>query len=112
MAVGNVTTSTAEFLAAPLNVMGRLFPPSLIMRKQQDIALSPSQAEAIKTEMRNFQGKVVDIQWDLNERQARLDGLLEAEQIDAPAAESAIDAVLVHPLEAPPAINDEFRSED
>lgn len=148
--IGNVTTSSAEFLAAPLNVMGRLFPPSLIMRQQQELGLSSSQAEAIKAEMRNFQGKVVDIQWDLNDRQARLDALLEAEQIDAAAAESAIDAVLqsenalkkahlvmliairnalepaqvaqlekaqhgrffVHPLDAPPAINYEFRSEE
>lgn len=92
--ISNLSAGSVDFLAAPLNVMGQLYPPSLIMRKQQEIGLSSSQAEAIKAEMRAFQSKVVDVQWDMNARQASLDGLLAADHIDAAAAEVAIDALL------------------
>lgn len=84
----------ADFMAAPVNIMGRLFPPSLIMRQQKDIALSDEQAEAIKAQMRDFQSRVVDVQWDLQSNQATLDSVLDADRIDGKAAESAIDAVL------------------
>jgi Spy/CpxP family protein refolding chaperone len=91
---GSFTAGSVDFLTAPLNVMGRLFPPSLIMRNQSDIDLTDQQADRIKASMREFQGQVVDVQWDLQTHQSRLDQLLEADQIDAAAADAAIDQVL------------------
>lgn len=75
-------------------VMGRLFPPTLIMQRQKELALTDQQQEAIKTELREFQSRVVDVQWDLQSSQGDLEAILAEETIDADAAGTAIDRVL------------------
>lgn len=81
-------------MSPALPVMGRLFPPNLIMQRQQTLGLTDRQTEAIKAEMRSFQSGVVDVQWDLQASQAELQGLLAQNTIDADAAGAAIDRVL------------------
>jgi Spy/CpxP family protein refolding chaperone len=83
---GSVTATPA--------VMGRLFPPTLIMQRQHELALTDQQQEIIKAELREFQSQVVDVQWDLQSSQGALESLLAEDRIDADAAAGAIDRVL------------------
>lgn len=75
-------------------MMGRLFPPDMIMRNQQRLALTDRQIKTIKDEMRSFQSGIVDIQWDLHEAQASLDKELAADRIDVDKALDLVDAVM------------------
>lgn len=81
-------------LTASPAVMGRLFPPTLIMQQQSALSLSDAQQENIKAELREFQSSVVDVQWDLQSAQGELEALLGKDRIDADAAATAIDRVL------------------
>ena len=81
-------------IASPSAVMGRLFPPTLIMQHQAELALSDGQKESIKAELRDFQSRVVDVQWDLQAAQGDLQSSLAEDRIDADAATTAIERVL------------------
>ena len=80
-------------MASPA-LMGRLFPPTLIMQRQQELGLTGQQQEAIKAELREFQSRVVDVQWDLQSNQGELEAILAEDRIDADAATAAVDKVL------------------
>lgn len=75
-------------------LMGRLFPPTLIMQRQQELGLTDRQEEAIKAQLREFQSRVVDVQWDLQSNQGELEAILAEDRIDADRAAAAIDKVL------------------
>ena len=72
----------------------QLFPPSLIMRQQSDIALTPAQREAITKEMADAQKAVLDVRWQLEEKTAALDKLLAADKVDEAAALAQADEVV------------------
>ena len=81
------------FSSSPM-VMGRLFPPTLIMQRQNELDLTDQQQETIKAELRDFQSRVVDVQWDLQSSQGELESLLAEDHIDPEAAGGAIDRVI------------------
>jgi len=71
-----------------------LFPPSLIMRQQGTIGLTPAQREAITKEMTEAQAAVLDVRWQLEEKTAALAKLLAAEKVDEAAALTQADEVV------------------
>ena len=102
MAGGNFTTPV-DFIKNPSNnmvfissgaMLGKLFPPDLIMRNQDKLNLTSRQVTTIKNEMKAFQSGIVDIQWDLNEAQSNLDKELNNDKIDVDRALALVDSVM------------------
>ena len=80
---------------APDDALARvLFPPELVMQHQQDIGLRAEQRAAITKAIQDFQGKVVDLQWRMQEQSQRLASLLEKPAVDQAAALTQVDEVL------------------
>ncbi len=71
-----------------------LFPPELVMQHQQDIALRAEQRAAITKAIQDFQTKVVDLQWRMQDQAQRLAALLEKPTVDQAAALAQVDEVL------------------
>ena len=71
-----------------------LFPPDLVMQQQQAIGLKPEQRTAITRAIKDFQGKVLDLQWQLQEETGRFGELLDKPVVDQAAALAQIDKVL------------------
>ena len=71
-----------------------LFPPELVMQHQQDIALRPEQRAVITKAIQEFQTKVVDLQWRMQDQSQRLATLLEKQSVDQAAALAQVDEVL------------------
>jgi Spy/CpxP family protein refolding chaperone len=71
-----------------------LFPPELVMQHQQDIALRAEQRTAITKAIQDFQNKVVDLQWRMQDQSQRLATLLEKPVVDQTAALAQVDDVL------------------
>ncbi|MGY8813130.1 MAG: hypothetical protein ACKVHQ_00225 [Gammaproteobacteria bacterium] len=86
-------SSTMTFVSSG-TMMGKLFPPDLIMRNQDKLNLSSRQVTTIKNEMKTFQSGIVDIQWDLNEAQSRLEKELNTDKIDVDRALATVDNVM------------------
>ena len=80
---------------APDDPLARLlFPPELVMQHQQDIGLRAEQRTAITKAIQDFQSKVVDLQWRMQEQSQRLASLLEKPAVDQAAALAQVDDVL------------------
>ena len=71
-----------------------LFPPELVMQHQQDIGLRPEQRATITKAIQEFQSKVVDLQWRMQDQSQRLAGLLDKATVDQTAALAQVDEVL------------------
>ena len=71
-----------------------LFPPELVMQHQQEIGLRPEQRTSITRAIQDFQTKVVDLQWRMQEQSQRLVALLERPAVDQAAALAQVDEVL------------------
>jgi Spy/CpxP family protein refolding chaperone len=79
---------------APEDPLARvLFPPELVMQHQQDIALRAEQRTAITKAIQDFQSKVVDLQWRMQEQSQRLASLLDKPAVDQAAALAQVDEV-------------------
>ncbi len=64
------------------------------MQHQQDIGLRPEQRATITKAIQDFQSKVVDLQWRMQEQSQRLASLLEKPAVDQSAALAQVDEVL------------------
>ncbi|HVH09047.1 MAG TPA: periplasmic heavy metal sensor [Gemmatimonadales bacterium] len=71
-----------------------LFPPELVMQQQQAIALKPDQRTAITQAIKDFQGKVLDLQWQMQEETQHLADLLNKPVVDQVAALAQVDKLL------------------
>lgn len=71
-----------------------LFPPELVMQHQQDIALRAEQRATITKAIQDFQTKVVDLQWRMQDQAQRLAALLDKPTVDQAAALAQVDEVL------------------
>ena len=79
----------------PDDPIGRnLYPPELIMRFQQEIALAPEQRAAITKAIQEFQNKTVELQWQMQDQTQRMATLLSKPSIDEAAALQQLDQVL------------------
>jgi Spy/CpxP family protein refolding chaperone len=71
-----------------------LFPPELVMQHQGDIGLRPEQRTTITRAIGELQGKVLDIQWRMQDAANQLATLLGKPSIDQAAALTQVDQVL------------------
>ncbi len=71
-----------------------LFPPELVMQHQQDIGLRAEQRATITKAIQDFQSKVLDLQWRMQDQSQRLASLLEKPAVDQAAALAQVDEVL------------------
>jgi len=71
-----------------------LFPPELVMQHQQDLGLRAEQRVGITKAIQEFQTKVVDLQWRMQEQSQRLAALLGKPAVDQAAALAQVDEVL------------------
>ena len=71
-----------------------LFPPELVMKYQQKIALRPEQRTAITGAIQQVQSKVVEHQWRMQEEAQRLGELLQATPVNESAVLAQVDRVL------------------
>jgi Spy/CpxP family protein refolding chaperone len=95
LAVATAGAGAQQPPQAPDDPLARvLFPPELVMQHQQDIGLRAEQRAAITKAIQDFQGKVVDLQWRMQEQSQRLASLLEKPAVDQAAALTQVDEVL------------------
>ncbi|HYL55936.1 MAG TPA: periplasmic heavy metal sensor [Gemmatimonadales bacterium] len=71
-----------------------LFPPELVMQHQQDIALRAEQRATITKAIQDFQTKMVDLQWRMQDQAQRLAALVDKPAVDQAAALAQVDEVL------------------
>src|SRR5437016_9066815 len=64
------------------------------MQHQQDIGLRTEQRATITKAIQDFQSKVVDLQWRMQDQSQRLATLLEKPSVDQAAALAQVDEVL------------------
>jgi len=72
----------------------QVLPPELIMQNQKAIGLSETQKTAVIAEIKRVQGRMVDLQWDLQRASERLVELLRQDRADEQAVIAQLDAVL------------------
>jgi Spy/CpxP family protein refolding chaperone len=72
----------------------QLFRPETVMKYQRDIELTDEQRTAITEAIKTTQGKVLELQWKLEDEQQELTKLFEAERIDAEVALTKADLVM------------------
>ncbi len=80
--------------SSPDPIADKLFPPELVMQYRQEIDLTETQSKAIKEEIRQAQGKFLDMQWNLQSETEKLVLLLKADRVDEGATLAQLDKVL------------------
>jgi len=71
-----------------------LFPPELVMQHQQSLRLTPEQRTSISQGIRDFQLKVVDLQWKMQEEAQTLTELVQHAKVDETQTLAQVDRVL------------------
>ena len=70
------------------------FPPEMLMRAQQTIALTDEQRDAIRKEMQESVGKFTEFQWQQSAENEKLAALSKADTVDEEKTLSQLDALL------------------
>ena len=79
--------STADF--------GRfLYPPELIMKYQQRIALRPEQRTTITQDIQQLQTRAIEVQWHMQEETQKLSSLMQQSTVNETDALAQVDRVL------------------
>lgn len=71
-----------------------LFPPELVMQHQQALRLTPEQRTSITQGIRDFQLKMVDLQWKMQEEAQKLTELVQGAKVDEAETLAQVDRVL------------------
>jgi Spy/CpxP family protein refolding chaperone len=71
-----------------------VLPPELIMQHQKAIGLSDAQKTAVIAEIKRAQGRMVDVQWDMQRAMERLVELLKQDKVDEQGVIAQLDNVL------------------
>ena len=71
-----------------------LFPPELVMQHQQAIRLTSEQRTAITQGIRDFQLKVVELQWKMQDEAQKLTELVQGPKVDETQTLTQVDRVL------------------
>jgi Spy/CpxP family protein refolding chaperone len=71
-----------------------VMPPELIMQNQRALGLTDAQKSAVIAEVKRAQGRMVDLQWDLQRAMERLVELLRPDKPDEAAVIAQLDTVL------------------
>ena len=75
-------------------IFSSLFTPELIMQHRRTIGLTDEQRDAISRVLRDLQGQVVSLQWDLQDDVASLRAELDRPRVDLDRALDRMDRVL------------------
>ena len=70
-----------------------VFSPKLVMENQQELALTPAQADGIKQAMNRTQQELLDVQWRLDADSEALGKLLATDHVDEAAVLAKLDQV-------------------
>ncbi len=89
---GGVSAQEPSLQDDPL--FATLFPPELIMQHRRDIALTDRQRDEISGLIRDLQGHVVQMQWDLLDQMQELTQTMSATRVDLDRALDQLDGVL------------------
>lgn len=71
-----------------------LFPPELVMQNQQKIGLRADQRTTITEAIQQLQGKVVDLQWKMQEETQKLADILAKSPVSESETLAQVDRVL------------------
>ena len=71
-----------------------LFPPELVMQNQQKIGLRAEQRTTITEAIQQLQGKVVDLQWKMQEESQKLADVLAKSPVSESETLAQVDRVL------------------
>jgi Spy/CpxP family protein refolding chaperone len=71
-----------------------LFPPELVMQNQQAIRLTSEQRTSITQGIRDFQLRVVELQWKMQDEAEKLNQLVQESRVDEAATIAQVDRVL------------------
>ena len=71
-----------------------VLPPELIMQHQKAIGLSDAQKNAVIAEIKRAQGRIVEVQWDLQRAMEQMVELLKQDKADEQAVIAQLDNVL------------------
>jgi Spy/CpxP family protein refolding chaperone len=91
-AQGQATPPAAPSLGDP--VARSLFEPELIMKHRRAIELTDQQRDAISKLIRELQGRVVSMQWDLQDQVEALGAELNRPRVDLDRAQDRMSRVL------------------
>ena len=85
-----------EAPAAPPNdpIARSVLPPELIMQNQKAIQLSEAQKGVVIAEVKRAQGRIVDVQWDMQRALEPLVELLGKDKVDEAQVLAQLDKVL------------------
>jgi Spy/CpxP family protein refolding chaperone len=72
----------------------QLLPPELIMQNQKTIGLSDAQKNSVISAMKQAQGRMIDVQWDLQRATEPMVDLLKPDKVDEQAVLAQLDKVL------------------
>ncbi len=72
----------------------RVFPPELIMKNQKAIQLTEAQRNALVAEVKRTQGRMVDVQWDMQRAMEPLAEALGKDKPDEQQVLAQLDKVL------------------
>jgi Spy/CpxP family protein refolding chaperone len=87
-----VSAQTASPVADP--IFRALYEPELIMKHRRAIGLTDEQRDAISRLIRELQGQVVSLQWELQDQTAALTGELNRPRVDLDRALDRMGRVL------------------
>ena len=76
-------------------IKGKLFPPELIMRHNARLNLTEKQRTAIKNELKTFQSKLAEVQWDMLEASTGLDTAIDTLPVNRDAVMQQVERVLL-----------------
>ena len=84
----------AQHPAGPDPLADLLFPPDMVMSRQNAIGLSDAQKNYLQTEMEKAQARFTELQWQLQEAMEGLAGLLKQPKADEAQVTAQLDKVL------------------
>ncbi|MFT4613149.1 MAG: Spy/CpxP family protein refolding chaperone [Bacteroidia bacterium] len=71
-----------------------LYPPDVIMRQQERLGITKDQRKEIAALVREFQGQITELQWNLRSEQQKLHSMLNEERVEAATALAQVTQVL------------------
>lgn len=76
-------------------IKGKLFPPELIMRHNAKLNLTEKQRSTIKNELKNFQSRLAEVQWDMLEASTGLDTAIDTLPVNREVVMQQVERVLL-----------------
>jgi Spy/CpxP family protein refolding chaperone len=76
-------------------IRGKLFPPELIMRHNAKLNLTEKQRSTIKNELKTFQSRLAEVQWDMLEASTGLDTAIDTLPVNREVVMQQVERVLL-----------------